>query len=311
MKKILRIVLVLCLLAIVLTVGVIFLRPNLIISKSEAKKQLSTPYSHFINWRGAELHYTDEGSGFPVLMIHGFGGSLRNFDSLALLLKKDYRVVRVDVPGFGLSDFPSISEHENFIQDYSNYLTFMLDTLHLDSVYVIGNSMGGGLTWLMAGDHPEKVKKIVLLDPAGYDTKNVASKLSMFKYKSFAHVFDRGMPLFMSRSGALKSYCRDQLINPATVEMNNRFSNREGNITFMLTLARAQQFPDTALIARVQCPTLIVWGKEDEIIPLAHAADFHRDIKNSTVCLLDSCGHCPMMEQPKETEAVVRKFFSE
>ena len=51
--------------------------------------------------------------------------------------------------------------------------------------------------------------------------------------------------------------------------------------------------------------------KEDEIIPLAHAADFHRDIKNSTVCLLDSCGHCPMMEQPKETEAVVRKFFSE
>ncbi|MES2621330.1 MAG: alpha/beta hydrolase [Bacteroidota bacterium] len=309
MKRIIQVFVFLLILVIAIPVAAVYFRPNLIINKQDAKKELSDPASHFITWRGAEIHYTDEGSGFPLLMIHGFGGNYRNFQSLSDLMKNDYRVIRIDLPGFGLSDFPTVKENEDYITDYREYLGFILDTLHLDSVYVIGNSMGGGVTWMMAGDHHDKVKKIVLLDAAGYDTENVANKLAMFKFKSVRSAFDKGMPLFMSESGMAKGYADDLKINQAEVALNNKFTNREGNIRHMLNLATASKFPDSALIPRVQCPALIVWGKQDEIIPLEHAERFKRDIKNSRVVVYDTCGHMPMMELPERTQADIEQFF--
>jgi pimeloyl-ACP methyl ester carboxylesterase len=79
----------------------------------------------------------------------------------------------------------------------------------------------------------------------------------------------------------------------------------------MLALARSKQFPDTTLIGRVQCPTLIVWGKQDKIIPVEHAERFHHDIKNSEVLIFDSCGHVPMIEKTKETHDAVLRFFEQ
>lgn len=311
MKRLLRSIALLFLVVLFGIIAVVFFRPSRIVSKEAAKEKLACASSHFIKWKDAEVHYTEEGSGFPVLMIHGFGGSYHNFDKLANLFKDQYRVIRIDLPGFGLSDFPTIHDKENFIKDYNDYMTFMLDTLHLDSLYIIGNSMGGGIAWLTAGEHPERVKKLVLLNSAGYDTKAVADKLAMFKYKSFGKVFDRGMPLFMSQSGAENCYADKSKVNPASVLVNNTSSNREGNLSFMLNLARSQQFPDTTLISRVQCPTLIVWGKQDKIIPVNHAERFHHDIKNSQVLIFDSCGHVPMSERAQDTHDAILKFFNE
>ncbi len=311
MKRLLRIFLILLAVVVIVPFAIVFLRPNKILSKEQAKHNLSLSVSHFITWKGAEVHYTDEGSGFPLLMIHGFGGSYRNFDSLVPLLKDSYRVIRVDLPGFGLSDFPEVTDHEDYIADYRNYLSFILDTLHLDSVYVMGNSMGGGMAWMMAAEHPDKVRKLVLLNSAGYDTKSVAAKLSMFKYKSFARVFDRGMPLFMSESGIEKCYADDTKIDPTLPLLNNQFSNREGNIKHMLALARSQQFPDTAWIKNVKCPTLIIWGKQDEIIPVEHAAYFKRDIANSKLIVYDPCGHVPMSERAHDLAKDFQLFIDE
>lgn len=287
------------------------LQPDMIISKEQAKKELSSPASHFIKWRNAEVHYTDEGSGFPVLMIHGFGGSYTNFNELAALMKDKYRVIRVDLPGFGLSDFPAVNENENYLQDYRDYIAFILDTLHLDSVYVIGNSMGGAATWMTAIDHPDKVRKIVLLDPAGYDSEKIAGNLMMFKFKSVRQMFNKGMPMFMSREGARRTFFKDDSIPAEFILRNNRFTNRDGNIAHMLNLATSNQFPDESLIGKVTRPTLIIWGKQDEIIPVEHAERFHQAIKGSKVELIDQCGHCPMMEEPLKTRELVEQFFSD
>ena len=311
MNKFFKAIVFLVALVVLIPLAIVFLRPSDIISKEDAKKELSSPFSHFLKWRNAEIHYTDEGSGFPVLMIHGFGGSYTNFNDLTKLMKNKYRVVRIDLPGFGLSDFPQVKAKEDYITDYRNYLTFILDTLHLDSVYVIGNSMGGGVAWMMAADHPDKVRKLVLLDAAGYDTKNVAGKLLMFRFKSVRSIFDKGMPLFMSRSGMEHGYADDSKIDPAVVALNNKFTNREGNIQHMLKLALSAEFPDSSMITKVECPTLIIWGKEDKIIPLAHAEKFHRDIKNSRVIIYSPCGHMHMMELPERTATDVEKFFEE
>jgi pimeloyl-ACP methyl ester carboxylesterase len=309
MRKI-TIALVIILSAFIIGVlGIIFLRPNLIISKAEARKELALPSSHFINWRGAELHYTDEGTGIPVLMIHGFGGSLRNFSPLAEVLKNRYRVIRVDLPGFGLSDFPDMGNKPNYLQMYKDYLGFIIDTLHLDSVYVIGNSMGGGMAWLMAAEHPQNVRKLVLLASAGYDVANVAGKLTMFKYKTLGDLmFARGMPMFMSEKGLKFCYADKSKVDPANWKLNNHFTNREGNIQNMLALARSQQFPDSNEIKQVKCPTLIIWGQEDSIIPVTHAAKFHRDIKDSRVIIYDPCGHTPMQERTADVAIDFVKF---
>ena len=311
MKKFLIAFSVLVALLILIPVAAFVLQPNRIISKEEAKKELASPNSHFLNWRGAEIHYTDEGSGQPLLMIHGFGGAYTNFSKLSEIMKDKYRVIRIDLPGFGLSDFPEVKEGENFLQDYRDYMAFILDTLHLDSVYVVGNSMGGAVTWYTALDHAGKVRKAVLLDPAGYDAEKVAGKLAMFKFKSFQRLFDKGMPMFMSWGGIRKAYYRDDEIKEENVIRNNKFSNREGNLQHMLHLALSHQFPDTALIQQIKVPTLIVWGKEDEIIPVEHAYRFQRDIKGSELVVFDQCGHCPMMEDPEKTKVAMEKFFAQ
>ncbi len=311
MKKIVGWVIGLLIVLMLVPVGIFFFRPNLIISKADAKKELALPSSHFINWRGAELHYTDEGSGYPVLMIHGFGGSLRNFTKLADNLKGQFRVVRIDLPGFGLSDFPDMGNKPDYIQMYRDYLTFMFDTLHLDSVYVMGNSMGGGIAWIAAADHPDKVKKLVLLASAGYDVANISGKLTMFKYKSVGHVFDKGMPMFMSEGGLKSCYADKSKADPAIWTLNNHFTNREGNIQNMLALARSKQIPDSTIITKVQCPTLIVWGKEDAIIPVEHAEKFHRDIKNSRVIIYDPCGHVAMQERSDDLTRDFLQFVNE
>src|ERR1019366_3939544 len=201
-------ILLICIITVLL--AIFFLLPTLIISKDAAEKELSMPASLFILWRGTRLHYIDEGQGIPVLMIHGFGGSTQNFSKIAAALKGSYRVIRVDIPGFGLSDLPESGVNPDYVQMYREYITFFLDFLHLDSLYIMGNSMGGGIAWLAAGDHPEKVIKLVLVGSGGYDAINIASKLTIFKYTGFKHIFNKGMPEFMSKMAALSTYADPQ-----------------------------------------------------------------------------------------------------
>jgi pimeloyl-ACP methyl ester carboxylesterase len=281
---------------LIISLAIFLLLPTLIISKDAAEKEFSVPASLFVQWRGARLHYIDEGHGFPILMIHGFGGSTQNFSKIAEALKGSYRVIRIDIPGFGLSDLPEQGQNADYVQMYRDYITFFLDFLGLDSLYIMGNSMGGGIAWLAAGDHPEKVIKLVLVGSGGYDAINIASKLTMFKYTGVGHIFNWGMPEFFSKRAALSIYADPEKMEPEVWQLSNHFMNREGNIQNMLALVTEQQFPDTELIRRVKCPTLIVWGKEDNVIPVAHAEKFRADIKNSEVIIYDHCGHVPMME---------------
>ena len=143
MKKVVGVVLILITVVVLSIVAFLTLRPSLIVSKEKVKADLSQASSHFIQWRGAEIHYTEEGKGIPVLMIHGFGGSFRNFQKLNDSLKNEYRCIRVDLPGFGMSDQPVVNDKTDFLALYHDFMTFFVDTLHLDSMYVVGNSMGG------------------------------------------------------------------------------------------------------------------------------------------------------------------------
>ena len=314
MKKVIKIIFVLLVVGIVsIVLYAAALRPNLIISKADDKARFAQPTSHFLHWRGAEIHYTDEGQGIPVVMVHGFGGSFINWNKLRDRMNTKYRVIRVDLPGFGLSDLPEPDGAKtDYIQQYRDFMTFFIDTLHLDSLYLVGNSMGGMMAWGTAADHPDRVKKLVLLAAAGYDLEQTSANAArVMKIPYMEYLLRRGLPLSQSEAAARKVYCDQTKINPEAVKNNNCMWNREGNIHAACALASSGRYPDIALIAKVQCPTLIIWGKQDKIVPVEHAARFQRDIKGSQMVILDTCGHCVMIEKPDETAALIKRFFNE
>jgi pimeloyl-ACP methyl ester carboxylesterase len=116
------------------------------------------------------------------------------------------------------------------------------------------------------------------------------------------------MPLSFSEDGAKKCYYDHSKINTKEVENNNALWNREGNIEAAFRMAGSGQYPDTTRIEKIQCPTLIVWGKEDEIIPAEHANKFKGAIKNSTLVMYNNCGHVPMIENTEKTAVDILKF---
>jgi pimeloyl-ACP methyl ester carboxylesterase len=312
MKKAFKALLAMLGLLLGVAILILLFRPNLIISKADAKKLFAQPSSHFIQWRGAEIHYTDEGQGVPVILVHGYGGSHRNFQKLNDRLKDKYRVIRVDLPGFGLSDLPDAkADKRDFLKMYSDFFTFMLDTLHTDSVYLVGNSMGGMMAWNAAIQH-KQVKKLVLIGSAGYELEKVSKGVSRLMNIPFMGiVYAKGMPLSVSEASALKVYADSSRINHAEVINNNKIWNRDGNLDAAYKLMQSGQFPDSSRIRDISIPTLIIWGQNDKIVPVAHAYKFQRDIKGSQLVILDTCGHVPMIERPDTTAALIRKFFEE
>jgi pimeloyl-ACP methyl ester carboxylesterase len=289
------------------------LMPSRIRPAAEVKQEFSQEHSYFYTWRGKEIHYTDEGEGIPVLMIHGLGGSLRNFQKLTGVMPHGYRILRVDLPGFGMSDFPYANTQDtvDYIATYRAFISEFLDYTHVDSVYVIGNSLGGWMSWDLATIHPEKVKKLVLISSAGYDMEAVAKNAAaIFEYDMVHAALKKGVPEFITDNAIKRSHYNTALITGEGKKAMNAFFNREGNIEHMFKLIASKQYADTARIKMVQAPTLIIWGKQDGIIPVAHAEKFHRDIPGSEVVIIDSCGHVAQNEKTEQVLSSVLRFFN-
>lgn len=311
MNKILKYVGLAVLLLLVGGAAYLYLQPSRIIPKEVVKQQMTLPSSHFLSWRGAEIHYTDEGQGMPVLMIHGLGGSHRNFTKLANELKGEYRVIRVDLPGFGMSDLPE-TKSEDLPNLYRDFFVFFLDTLHIDSMHLIGNSLGGMMAWNITVGQPARVRTLTLLASAGYELDKIAKVATQFtRFKFLEPIIAKGLPMSASKSNADRLYADQSKIDTAEIRNNNIFWNRDGNIHALMKLASSGQYPDSSLITTIKCPTLIIWGKEDAIIPYAHAAKFERDIAGSRLVTYSPCGHVPMIERTEDVARDFRTFVKE
>jgi len=303
--------------AILITVALLILstilyatfRPNLILTDEWVRERTMQPDSRFISWKGNNIHYTDEGQGPVILMIHGFGGSFFNFQGITQLLKKDFRVIRVDIPGMGLSQFHQCSEQPDFFGEYSDFFNHFLTELRLDTIHLMGNSLGGMIAWNLAVQHPEKIRSLVLLNSAGYDIESVlATAAGPLRWKWFSSLLDKGMPEIVTNHCLRHPFADKSKVNPDEYPLTYNLLNKEGTLQTLIALATSGQEPDTSLIAGIHVPTLILWGQEDLIIPVEHAARFQRDIKNSQVKIYSPCGHMPMMELPDSVANDFKRF---
>ena len=280
----------------------IFRKDN-VVSRQEAIDLCESSYSKYYNWEDIEVHYTDQGAGDTVIfMIHGFGGSHKNFSVIAEELREDYRIICIDLPAFGLSEVPKIDlKNDELFAYYQRFIRSSIDFLDLKYYHLMGNSMGGWIAWDLAAESDSNLLSLTLLNSAGFGMEKVKGSATSWMTGPFGgFIFKKGVPFRMSKSNAERCFSDDSKINIDRVEKNYFMLNKEGTFSWMLQMASSTVLPDTALIAQINCPSLVLWGDDDQIVPVDHADKFDALLPNSKKIIYEKCGHTPQMEYPKQ-----------
>ncbi|MDB4438972.1 alpha/beta hydrolase [bacterium] len=271
--------------------------------------------SAFIKINGMNVHYRDEGNphdSIPIVMLHGTGSSLHTFNDWAATLKMDNRVVRMDLPAYGLTGpFPdrnySIDHYVSFIEDF-------LSAKGINRCILGGNSLGGQIAWRFALKRSDMVEKLILIDAAGYP-KNSTNEPIAFKIARIP-VLNKIMtfitPRFVVKSSVQNVYADKSKISEALFQRYFDLTLRSGNRqAFVERLKVTYDSSYLKQINHIQQPTLILWGKKDSLITIESAYRFHRDLPNDTLVILKNSGHVPMEESPVESLKAVLSFIED
>jgi len=275
------------------------------------------PPSDFLDLQGQLVHYRDEGpraDPVPIVLVHGTSASLHTWDGWAKALRGQRRVIRFDLPGFGLTG-PYAGKYANTPYNAANDAKFALDVLDALRVHrfaVAGNSLGGEVAWRLAAAVPERVDRLVLVDAAGYafEPKSIPLGWRIARMPVVNQLMEHFLPRPLVVSGLVDVYGDPNRINDELVDRYFELTLREGNRHALGERLRTIRMGTAeAQIATLKLPTLIEWGGRDHLIPVAHAERFHKDIAGSTVAMFDTLGHVPHEEDPAATVAPVMVFL--
>jgi pimeloyl-ACP methyl ester carboxylesterase len=278
-------------------------------------RRYAKPTSKYVSVMGAQVHYTDEGQGETLVMIHGFGASLHTWDGLVANLKRDYRVVRLDIPPFGITGPLRDAQERIRTMDFATYREFIdtfVEALGIGRATFVGNSLGGMLAWDYTTRHPDRVDKLVLIDAAGFPMK-FPLYIDLFNHAVVRWSSPHMLPEFIIRAATRDVYGDAGKIAESTYQRYTDFFYGEGNreaVGKMVPQFRFEEL-DTDLLKTIRQPTLILWGDTDRWIPPAHAYEFQKRIAGSALKMYPGLGHVPMEEAPELVTADVRAFLSQ
>ena len=279
----------------------------------ELKTKYANAPSKFISVDGMEVHYRDEGDAsdsIPIVLIHGTGSSLHTFNDWTVQLSKNHRVIRLDIPAYGLTGpFPN--------RDYStaHYVVFInnfLKALDIKNCILAGNSLGGGIAWNFTAAYPHMVDKLILIDASGYPSasKSVPIAFKLAQTPVLKNIFTFITPRFVAKQSIENVYADKSKVTKAMVDRYFELTLREGNRqAFVDRLGTEKDTTAYKNIKTIRQPTLILWGDQDELIPPKMAHRFHEDLPNSELVILKGVGHVPMEERPDKSLEVVLSFL--
>jgi pimeloyl-ACP methyl ester carboxylesterase len=275
------------------------------------------PKDLFVSIHGVRTRYWAAGDSGPgVIFIHGLGGFIENWTNNIGAFSQYYRTYALDLLGFGQTDkTPLVHDMDDLVR----FIHGFMETLHIEKASLIGNSMGGGLALQFALDYPEMVDKLVLADNAGMG-REVCSDFrlcSLPLVNGFILSFGRNDP-----SRMLKMLAYDpSVFTPEFKEQMSRYSSGPASVKALLSTISAginilgQKDKITRQLRQklhtIKNPTLIVWGNNDRIIPVAHAQIAVKNIPAARLERFDNCGHMPMFEQPDKFNKLVLDFLKE
>ena len=279
--------------------------------RSELEAQYATPPSQFIQVAGMRMHIRDTGPrGAPTLiLLHGLGSSLHTWQPWADTLSTHFRVIRFDLPGFGLTG-PDPTD------DYSDtramtVLAALMDTLSVKRAALVGNSMGGKLAWQFAADHPERVTRLVLISPDGFASPG-------FDYDKppsvpvVARLLPYTLPSWMLRMNLAPAYADKSRLTPQTIARYRDLMLAPGVRRALLqrTAQVRLEHPEPRL-RRIQAPTLLVWGQQDALIPFTNAQDYLNTLPHARLVSFPNLGHVPQEEDPAQALPPVEAFLAD
>ena len=264
----------------------------------------------YLTVSGQRLHVRDTGprDAPALVLLHGFGASLHTWEPWAQTLEKTYRVVRFDLPGFGLTGPDAANDYSD--RRSSEILLALMDTLKLTRATVIGNSVGGRIAWTFAAAHPDKIEKLVLLAPDGFASPGfeygkataVPATMKLMRYV---------LPKAMLAPNLAAAYANPSFMSSALVDRYYDLMLAPGNRAALI--ARMEQTvlaPPQPALRSISAETLLLWGEKDAMIPIANAADYVREMRHATLVTLPGIGHLPHEEAPEVSIKPLLEFLA-
>ena len=282
------------------------------ISVEDLKNEFTNEHSQFIEIDEVNVHYRDEGEGFPIVLIHGTAASLHTWDAWTDVLIKTNRVIRMDLPAFGITGPNKNADYS--IEAYTTFLHSFLEKLKLEKFHLAGNSLGGHIAWNYTADYPSKVEKLILVDASGLPTnKSQPAIFKMAKTPILNSLFLYITPRFLIKKNIEEVYEDDSKITDELINRYHKMALRVGNRKAFIDRAKTDFKLDTQVnlekLKSIQTPTLLLWGAKDLWIPLANGIRMNEILVNSKLEVLENSGHVPMEENPIESLKLMNDFL--
>ncbi len=248
---------------------------------------------------GHRIRYIEEGaSDKSVILIHGLGGSAERWLDVIPRLSSRYRVIALDMIGFGYSAKPS----EDYTMDFfAKFLSSFIKSIGLKSTILVGTSLGGQIAAHCASMN-NTIEKIVLVAPSGAmksSTPAVDAYIMAALYPN--HASAREAFAMMSRSGIVDDFTVSDFVK--------RMSAPNAKLAFISSVLAIKNSEIEQSLKKITVPTLVIWGNHDRVIPIEHSKHFVSSIKDCIFLELDECGHLPHVEMPGPFSELILEFL--
>ncbi len=279
--------------------------------RAALERRWAPPPSQFVEvLPGLRMHLRDTGprDGPPVLLVHGFGSSLHTWEAWEPLLADRFRLIRMDLPGFGLTG-PDPSG------DYSDersiaVLEALMDRLGVGRAAVLGSSMGGRIAWRLAAARPGRVERLVLMAPDGFASFGRTYNKAPERLPWLMRLLPYSAPKPLLRRTMQNAYAVDGALSDEVLQRYHAMLLAPG--VRRAILERSLQtvlLPPEPILATIRAPTLLLWGELDRAVPARHAEDYLRALGDARAVVLPGVGHVPMEEAPEASARALREFL--
>lgn len=266
---------------------------------------------------GLKIHFTDTGpqDRSTIVLVHGYSSSLHTWDAWKTDLEMDYRVITLDLPGHGLSraEDPAQANIGRFVDVVKD----VTEHLGAERFTLAGSSMGGNTAWSYALAHPDTLDGLILVAASGWPEEDGEGDESPFIFKLLANPIARTVlkdldMTSLTRSGLEDSYTDQSFVTDELVDRFVALSRAPGHRATLLAIMAGKRVPATVeAVSEISVPTLMIWGRDDNLVPVSGAQKFADAIQGSQVIVYDGVGHIPQEENAAQSIADVRAFMLE
>jgi pimeloyl-ACP methyl ester carboxylesterase len=279
------------------------------LSPGELQKRYGVPGQQVLEVDGLRIHYQDIGPHeAPVLiLLHGFGSSLQTWNAWIPVLADHYRVIRLDLPGFGLTGASPARDYSE-ARDVATLVQFA-DRLGLSRFSVIGHSLGGKIAWSLAAVEPERVEALVLIAPDGFATP-AQWGTKPYDVSAVMRLMTYSLPRILVREFLGTAFSQPQSVTEPMVDRYHDMLRAPGVRKAILDRAdQTVSINPMPYLQRIRAPTLLLWGGNDQMIPSSQAGNYAQVLPRSQTVVLPNLGHVLQEEQPETGLEQVQIFL--